>query len=423
VVQKLHAHPNMPILTNPQHEAFAQARFDGKSLAEAHYGAGYAGDTSTASRVGKLPEIQERIAEFYRERAAATAYEKTNAVRDLLAVVHTCPADADDDNPLCEVHMGKEGPYRRLPGKLQAMARLIKLMGWDRPVEIKVELKNNFLALMERIRRTPCKSGFDDPSTYSDENDSDSESSSPPGSATCLSGDGRELTSGASEPSRIQHQASGDESDSSIEHQATSMENASSAVPPDDSSSSEASEIEPAATSIQPSDTSSIESSPSSGSTFQPSTIPPFQSSLPPRHESFALSRVKGLSVLAAYHAAGYTGDTPNLAWRLNSMPAVQARIAELNGSVSDAVGYHRDDAVRDLICIIRATPSEVGPDHPYCEKRVTSWGTYHRFPSKLTALTLLARILNWNGPTKVEVAHDPDKGFKQLREFISKRS
>ena len=30
---------------------------------------------------------------------------------------------------------------------------------------------------------------------------------------------------------------------------------------------------------------------------------------------------------------------------------------------------------------------------------------------------------LGWNGPTKIEVAHDPDKGFKQLREFIAKRS
>ncbi len=29
-------HLNMALLANPQHEAFAQARFDGKILAEAH---------------------------------------------------------------------------------------------------------------------------------------------------------------------------------------------------------------------------------------------------------------------------------------------------------------------------------------------------------------------------------------------------
>jgi hypothetical protein len=40
-----------------------------------------------------------------------------------------------------------------------------------------------------------------------------------------------------------------------------------------------------------------------------------------------------------------------------------------------------------------------------------------------LAALTLLARLLNWNGPTKPEIPHDPDFKFKQLREFISKRS
>jgi hypothetical protein len=72
---------------------------------------------------------------------------------------------------------------------------------------------------------------------------------------------------------------------------------------------------------------------------------------------------------------------------------------------------------------IIRATPSEVGPDHPFCEQRMTSWGQHVRFPSKMAALTLLARMLGWNGPTKVEVAHDPDAGFKKLRECISTRS
>jgi hypothetical protein len=144
---------------------------------------------------------------------------------------------------------------------------------------------------------------------------------------------------------------------------------------------------------------------------------------LSPRHEAYALARVRGLGVLSSYHAAGYTGDSANLAWRLNSKPEIQSRIAELNGGVADAVGYHKDDAVRDLIFIIRATPTGVGPDHPFCETRMTSWGAYHRFPSKLGALTLLARLLNWNGPSKVQVAHDPDRGFKQLYEFISRRS
>jgi hypothetical protein len=126
---------------------------------------------------------------------------------------------------------------------------------------------------------------------------------------------------------------------------------------------------------------------------------------------------------MASYHAAGYAGDSPNLAWRLNSMPEVQARIAELNGGVEDAVGYRRDDAIRDLILIVRAKPIEVSEDHPFCERHMTAWGSFHRFPSKMVALMLLARLLDWNRPTTVQVDHDPDRGFTQLREFISKRS
>jgi hypothetical protein len=410
----------MPALENAQHEAFAQARFDGKTLTESHYAAGYAGDKATASRLGKLPGIQERVAELYRERATATAYEKTNAVRDLLAVIHTPPSDAGDDTPLCEVHMGKDGPYHRLPGKLQAMSRLIKLMGWDEPVELKVQLKDNFLEALIRARRHPAASSL-------------------AGSATCLSGGGREPMDGVidSKPTSCSDSSPPPLEDpelvegltpSPISSQPSAFPSQPLQLPPRhepsganrverDSLTQSARRATPAGVGKQ------IAAGDPKGEGGGLSQSPTDKAPLSARHEQFALARVRGLSVLAAYHAAGYTGDTPNLAWRLNSMPAVQSRIAELNGGVADAVGYQRDDAVRDLILIIRATPAEVGPDHPYCEKRVTSWGTYHRFPSKLVALTLLARMLGWNGPTKVEVAHDPDKGFKQLQEFVSRRS
>src|SRR6187402_1690580 len=98
----------MPILENTQHEAFAQARFSGKSLVAAHYAAGYAGDKASAFKLGQLFKIKERIAELYREAAAEAVYEKTHAVQDLLAIIHACPADATADNPLCEPRMGKD---------------------------------------------------------------------------------------------------------------------------------------------------------------------------------------------------------------------------------------------------------------------------------------------------------------------------
>jgi hypothetical protein len=234
--------------------------------------------------------------------------------------------------------MGKDGPYHRLPPKLQAMSRLIKLMAWDEPVIVEVELKDNFRDLLAEIRRRP---------------------QSPP---SCSSS----------------------------------------------SSSSEASSID--------SPTALVSELPSTLNS-QPSTP------LTPRHEAFANARVKGLGVMAAYHAAGYTGDTPNLAWRLNSMPAVKARIAELNGGVETATGYRKDDAIRDLVTIIHALPSQAGPDHPLCEMRHSGWGSYHRFPSKLAAISLLIKMLGWAHPERGEVEHDPDAGFKKLAECIRHRS
>lgn len=54
----------MPILQNLRHEAFAQARARGALLKDAFEDAGFAPDTSHASRLGREPEVAERIAEL-----------------------------------------------------------------------------------------------------------------------------------------------------------------------------------------------------------------------------------------------------------------------------------------------------------------------------------------------------------------------
>ena len=54
----------MPILQNPRHEAFAQARARGAALKDAFEDAGYAPDPSHASRLGREPLVAERIAEL-----------------------------------------------------------------------------------------------------------------------------------------------------------------------------------------------------------------------------------------------------------------------------------------------------------------------------------------------------------------------
>jgi hypothetical protein len=54
----------MPILTNPRHEAFAQARAKGALLDDAYEDAGFTPCRGHASRLAREPHVAERIAEL-----------------------------------------------------------------------------------------------------------------------------------------------------------------------------------------------------------------------------------------------------------------------------------------------------------------------------------------------------------------------
>lgn len=362
----------MALLENPQHEAFAQARFSGKSLLEALEAAGLTGCKATASNLNRLPEVRERVTALYRGAAAKATYQKTSAIRDLIAIIHACPSDAGPGEPLCETRLGKDGPYYRFPPKLQALARLIKLMGWIEPVAAESEPKDYFTEMLVDIRSGRRAGPYD-----------------------------------LSSPSESSHAVPSSCSSSS----SSSTELPSTLSPASASTAPKAQEIVNWVH-LLPSD-ASLQNHPDYAN-----------GELTPRQEAFAQFRFQGMGVMEAYHAAGYKGGTPNLASRLNSRPAVIARIAELNSRVETATGYAREDAMGDLIAIIHASPADAGPDHPYCEMRMTSWGKYHRFPSKLGAITLLARMLGWQSPPgQPSVPPDPNAGFKSLAMSLSTRS
>jgi hypothetical protein len=355
----------MPLLANSQHEAFAQARFAGKSLLEALEAAGLTGCKATASNLNRLSEVRERVTALYREAAAEASYQKTSAIRDLIAIIHACPSDAGPGEPLCETRLGKDGPYYRFPPKLQAMARLIKLMGWIDPAACESSPKNYFAELVADVR---------------------SGRRAIPSASSCASSSSlsSSLSSSSVQPSSDSEDVPDDTSSSNLEKWVQLL--------PDDASY----EHHPNYT----------------------------HGELTPRQEAFAQFRFQGMGVMEAYQASGYKGETANLASRLNSNPAVIARIAELNSGVETATAYHREDAIGDLIAIIHASPEDANADHPYCEMRMTSWGGYHRFPSKLGALTLLSRMLGWHSPPgQPSTPPDPNAGFKSLADFLSKRS
>lgn len=62
----------MPVLSNPKHEAYAQALAKGKTQTEAYEAAGYKGDRTAASRLATNVNVQSRVAEL-QSRAAAKA--------------------------------------------------------------------------------------------------------------------------------------------------------------------------------------------------------------------------------------------------------------------------------------------------------------------------------------------------------------
>lgn len=66
------------------------------------------------------------------------------------------------------------------------------------------------------------------------------------------------------------------------------------------------------------------------------------------RHERFAQERVKGLSVDAAYIAAGFKPNRGNAA-RLNANESVLARIAELQGNAANRAEITAERVLREL--------------------------------------------------------------------------
>jgi hypothetical protein len=74
----------MPALTNPRHEAFAQARARGALLDDAYEIAGFSPGHRHASRLARQPEIAERIGELLASRLDAREVDTRTIIDALL---------------------------------------------------------------------------------------------------------------------------------------------------------------------------------------------------------------------------------------------------------------------------------------------------------------------------------------------------
>ena len=82
----------MPILQNPRHEAFAQARAKGALLDDAYEDAGFAPGNGHASRLALRPEIAERIGELRAKRCELTESNTQAVIGALLRIAKASEA-------------------------------------------------------------------------------------------------------------------------------------------------------------------------------------------------------------------------------------------------------------------------------------------------------------------------------------------
>jgi phage terminase small subunit len=85
----------MPTLTNPRHEAFAQARARGLLLDHAYEVAGFSPGHRHASRLARQPEIAERIGELLASRLDAREVDTRTVIDALLRLAENGHAAAN----------------------------------------------------------------------------------------------------------------------------------------------------------------------------------------------------------------------------------------------------------------------------------------------------------------------------------------
>jgi hypothetical protein len=126
-------------LSNPRHEAFAQALATGKPAAEAYRLAGYAEAhaKNAGSRLANKPEVKARVALIRGETDAVTTISKARALEILAEIITTPIGKVDQDHYLCQEHSRTTGEHSttekwKMPSKMDALKLLGNWCGWEK---------------------------------------------------------------------------------------------------------------------------------------------------------------------------------------------------------------------------------------------------------------------------------------------------
>ena len=142
----------MPVLANARYERFAQIVADGKLTPTAAYretlGADARDPDVNSCRWMKKPPIAERIAELKAKAADKCRLSREAYIRSLEEMYDAKPCDASLENPRCDVLITRGQKHAVFPQKLAVGAQLSKMVGWDRPTEVRLEAGTELAAFL-----------------------------------------------------------------------------------------------------------------------------------------------------------------------------------------------------------------------------------------------------------------------------------
>jgi len=135
-----------------RHEAFAQQVASGESAAAAYRAVYTKASVSSAQTLGpemlRNPQISFRVNELRREvRAVAAknfAMTKVTMLNWLKSIIDTPVGEVHEAHELaqevtyCESSMGSSKKVK-MPGKLEAAEKIIRMMGWNEPDQLAVD--------------------------------------------------------------------------------------------------------------------------------------------------------------------------------------------------------------------------------------------------------------------------------------------
>lgn len=135
----------MPVLSNQKHEAFAQLVATGEAAGAAYRQIYPSASAATAETTGpellRKPQVKARVEELQEAGASKAVFTLATTIEYLEEILVTPIGEVDEGHRLCQElseTSTESGTTRKvkMPGKLEAIEKLIKLRGWYKPDKV-----------------------------------------------------------------------------------------------------------------------------------------------------------------------------------------------------------------------------------------------------------------------------------------------